>query len=96
MIFPNTYDPYGSLDAEEINDELIGESHEHEHKTDSKDIGLTEAYAEEKEPSKDSVSYHLDNQKNNIQKKIESQTSINLISFGIIAGVGILILKRYL
>ncbi len=93
MIFPNTYDPYGSLESEEINDELIGENHEHEHKTDSVDIGLTEAYTEEKEPSKDSV---IDNQKKNIQKKIESQTPINLISFGIIAGVGILILKRYL
>ena len=93
MIFPNTYDPYGSLEAEEINDELIGENHEHEHKTDSVDIGLTEAYAEIEEPSKDSV---IDNQKKNIQKKIESQSSINLISFGIIAGVGILILKRYL
>ena len=96
MIFPNSYDPYGSLEAEEINDELIGENHEHEHKTDTVDIGSTEAYTEEKEPSKDSVSHHLENQKKNIQKKIESQTSINLISFGIIAGVGILILKRYL
>ena len=49
MIFPNTYDPYGSLESEEINEQVIGESHEHEHKTDSKDMGS----AEDKEPSKD-------------------------------------------
>ena len=96
MIFPNTYDPYGSLEAEEINEKLIGESHEHEHKTDSVDIGLTEAYAEEKEPSKDSVSYHIENRKKILEERVRNESSINLISFGIIAGVGILILKRYL
>ena len=65
MIFPNSYDPYGSLEAEEINDEVIGENHEHEHDTDTVDVGSTEAYTEEKEPSKDSVSHHLENQKKN-------------------------------
>ena len=94
MIFPNTYDPYGSLEAEEINDEVIGESHEH--KTDTVDIGSSEAYTEEKEPSKDSVSYHIENRKKILEERIKNESSINLISFGIIAGVGILILKRYL
>tara|TARA_R110000824_G_scaffold306308_2_gene493900 strand:+ start:142 stop:426 length:285 start_codon:yes stop_codon:yes gene_type:complete len=94
LIFPNTYDPYGSLEAEEINDEVLGESHEHE--TDSIDVGSTEVYTEEKEPSKDSVSYHIENRKKILEERIKNESSINLISFGIIAGVGILILKRYL
>jgi hypothetical protein len=96
LIFPNSYDPYGSLEAEEINDEVIGENHEHEHDTDTVDVGSTEAYTEEKEPSKDSVSYHIENRKKILEERIKNESSINLISFGIIAGVGILILKRYL
>lgn len=90
MIFPNTYDPYGSLEAEEINDDVIGDSNED--KTDSKDVGSTE----DKEPSKDSVSWHIENRKKILEERIKNESSINLISFGIIAGVGILILKRYL
>jgi hypothetical protein len=91
LIFPNTYDPYGSLESEEINDHVIGESQE----TDSIDVGSTEAYTEEKEPSKDSVSWHIENRKKILEERIRNESSINLISFGIIAGVGILILKRY-
>ena len=92
MIFPNSYDPYGSLESEEINEQVTGDSNEHEHKTDSKDMGSTE----DKEPSKDSVSYHIENRKKILEERIKNESSINLISFGIIAGVGILILKRYL
>ena len=90
MIFPNAYDPYGSLESEEINDQVIGDSNED--KTDSKDMGSTE----DKEPSKDSVSWHIENRKKILEERIKNESSINLISFGIIAGVGILILKRYL
>ena len=89
MIFPDAHDPYGSLISEEINDDFSKDD-------DGIDIVLPEAYAEEKEPSKDSVSYHIENRKKILEERVRNESLTNLVSYGIIAGIGILILKRYL
>ena len=63
---------------------------------------LPEAHADsiQKEPSKDSVSYHLDNRikilKTKAEEKIRNESLVNLVSFGVIGVVGFLILKRYI
>jgi hypothetical protein len=63
---------------------------------------LPEAHADstQKEPSKDSVSYHLENKievlKTKAEEKIKNESLVNLVSFGVIGVVGFLILKRYL
>lgn len=93
MIFPDTYDPYGELISEEINDEFTNQDTGYLH---GDPIG--EQSGLNIEPSKDSVSYHLDNQVKILkitEEKIRNQSMMNLLSFGIIAGVGVLILKRY-
>lgn len=89
MIFPDAHDPYGSLISEEIHDDFSKDD-------DGIDIVLPEAYAEEKEPSKDSVSYHIENRKKILEERVRNESLTNLVSYGIIAGIGILILKRYL
>ena len=94
MIFPDSYDPYGELLGEEINEDIlfedtgdIKESISHEETTpdttpelNKREHGsfLQENYSK----------IWIDNQNN---KKITS-----LISFGIVAGVSILLLKRFL
>ena len=93
MIFPDSYDPYGELLGEEINDEFTNQDTGYLH---GDPIG--EQSGLNIEPSKDSVSYHLDNQDKILkidEEKIRNQSMMNLLSFGIIAGVGVLILKRY-
>ena len=94
MIFPDSYDPYGELLGEEINDEFTNQDTGYLH---GDPIG--EQSGLNIEPSKDSVSYHLDNRikilKTQADEKIKNQTMMNLLSFGIVAGVGVLILKRY-
>ena len=93
MIFPDTYDPYGELISEEINDEFTNQDTGYLH---GDPIG--EQSGLNIEPSKDSVSYHLDNQVKILkitEEKIRNQSMMNLLSFGIVAGVGVLILKRY-
>ena len=94
MIFPNTYDPYGSLESEEINDQFTNRDTGYLH---GDPIG--EYSGLNIEPSKDSDSQDIENRKEILKiadEKIKNQSTINLLSFGIIAGVGILILKRYL
>ena len=53
----------------------------------------------QKEPSKDSVSYHLENRieilKTKAEEKLRNESLVNLVSFGVIGIVGFLILKRY-
>lgn len=93
MIFPDSYDPYGELLGEEINDEFTNQDTGYLH---GDPIG--EQSGLNIEPSKDSVSYHLDNQVKILkisEEKIRNQSMMNLLSFGIVAGVGVLILKRY-
>ena len=93
MIFPDSYDPYGELLGEEINDEFTNQDTGYLH---GDPIG--EQSGLNIEPSKDSVSYHLDNQAKILkiaEEKIRNQSMMNLLSFGIVAGVGVLILKRY-
>ena len=93
MIFPDSYDPYGELLGEEINDEFTNQDTGYLH---GDPIG--EKSGLNIEPSKDSVSYHLDNQVKILkisEEKIRNQSMMNLLSFGIVAGVGVLILKRY-
>ena len=93
MIFPDTYDPFGELISEEINDEFTSQDTGYLH---GDPIG--EKSGLNIEPSKDSVSYHLDNQVKILkisEEKIRNQSMMNLLSFGIVAGVGVLILKRY-
>ena len=93
MIFPDTYDPFGELISEEINDEFTSQDTGYLH---GDPIG--EQSGLNIEPSKDSVSYHLDNQVKILkisEEKIRNQSMMNLLSFGIVAGVGVLILKRY-
>ena len=92
MIFPEAYDPYGNLIAHEINDDFSKDDKEIE-------IVTPEAHAEEKEPSKDSVSYHLDRRvgilKTQAEEKLKKESLSNLIGFGLVGIVGVLILKRY-
>ena len=93
MIFDDSYDPFGELISEEINDEFTNQDTGYLH---GDPIG--EQSGLNIEPSKDSVSYHLDNQVKILkitEEKIRNQSMMNLLSFGIIAGVGVLILKRY-
>ena len=94
MIFPDTYDPFGELISEEINDEFTSQDTGYLH---GDPIG--EKSGLNIEPSKDSVSYHLDNRikilKTQADEKIKNQTMMNLLSFGIIAGVGVLLVKRF-
>jgi len=93
LIFPDSYDPYGSLISEEINDDFSKDD-------EGIDIVLPEAHAEEKEPSKDSVGYHIERRteilKSQAEEKIRNESITNLVSYGIIAGIGVLILKRFL
>ena len=93
MIFPDTYDPYGSLISEEIHDDFSKDD-------EGIDIILPEAQAEEKEPSKDSVSYNIERRteilKTQAEEKIRNESLTNLVSYGIIAAIGVLILKRFL
>ena len=95
MIFDDS-NPYGEI----MNDDLNA-NFEYE---ETGDIGhlhgdpIGEQSGLNIEPSKDSVSYHLDNQVKILkitEEKIRNQSMMNLLSFGIIAGVGVLILKRY-
>ncbi len=93
MIFDDSYDPFGELLNEEIHDEFTNQDTGYLH---GDPIG--EKSGLNIEPSKDSVSYHLDNQVKILkitEEKIRNQSMMNLLSFGIIAGVGVLILKRY-
>jgi len=93
LIFPDAYDPYGSLISEEINDDFSKDD-------EGIDIVLPEAHAEEKEPSKDSVSYNIERRteilKTQAEEKIRNESLTNLVSYGIIAAIGVLILKRFL
>ena len=95
MIFDDS-NPYGEI----MNDDLNA-NFEYE---ETGDIGhlhgdpIGEKSGLNIEPSKDSVSYHLDNQVKILkitEEKIRNQSMMNLLSFGIVAGVGVLILKRY-
>ena len=91
MIFGDT-SPYGELLTEQTHDDFSKDD-------EGIDIVLPEANAEIEEPSKDSVSWHIENRKEilktQVEEKIRNQSITNLLSFGIIAGVGVLILKRY-
>ena len=91
MIFADT-SPYGELLTDEVNDDFSKDD-------DGIDIVLPESNAEIEEPSKDSVSYHIENRKEilktQVEEKIRNQSITNLLSFGIVAGIGVLLLKRY-
>jgi hypothetical protein len=96
LIFDDS-NPYGEI----LNDE-ININFEYE---ETGDIGhlhgdpIGEQSGLNIEPSKDSVSWHIENRKEilktQLEEKIRNQSMMNLLSFGIIAGVGVLILKRY-
>ena len=91
MIFGDT-SPYGELLTEQTHDDFSKDD-------EGIDIVLPEANAEIEEPSKDSVSYHLDNRikilKTQTEEKLRNESLVNLVSFGVIGIVGFLIFKRY-
>ena len=89
MIFGDT-SPYGELLTEQTHDDFSKDD-------EGIDIVLPEANAETPELNKREHGSFL--QENYSKIWIDNQNNkkiTNLISFGIIAGVGILILKRYL
>ena len=93
MIFSDT-SPYGEILDEDFNSEFSKDD-------EGIDIVLPVAHAEthNEEPSKDSVSYHIENRKEilktQLEEKIRNQSMMNLLSFGIVAGVGVLLVKRF-
>ena len=88
--------PYGDLLNEDIEHGDQNEVNEN-----SNFEILPEAHADsiQKEPSKDSVRYHLDNRikilKTQTEEKLRNESLVNLVSFGVIGIVGFLIFKRY-
>ena len=92
MIFSDT-SPYGEILDEDFNAEFSKDD-------EGIDIVLPVAHAEthNEEPSKDSVSYHIENRKEILktaEEKIRNQSMMNLLSFGIVAGIGVLLVKRF-
>jgi hypothetical protein len=91
---------YGT-DSNPYGDYSISEnkvSHDHILPNDNRE--KEETIEEIKEPSKDSVTYHLDNRikilKTKAEEKFRNESLVNLASFGAIAVVGFLLFKRYL
>ena len=89
MIFPEAYDPYGSLISEEINDDFSKD-------VEGIDIVLPVANAETPELNKREHGSFLQENYSKFWIDTENNKKITtLISFGIVAGIGVLLLKRY-